>query len=657
MLPEQMYTQTEGKCKDVKDFFTKWRTDDSRSRRSDYFYMDKFKEFSFVIKNSLPLKFWMDKLKEKDGELIVSGVEIDNEQLYRFLQAFGIRKYSYSTEKFRFVRVTDNIVEEIGDDKISGVTNKILRDYLNRNPEYFDKQLLNAINRSNQLKGQSLQNISEVKLDFKADAQECDYLFFRNGALRITANDMGMIPTEKLPFHIYKDKIIDFDFRLEKEPLFRIEYTEKYLTSNETDSFPELYRFQLQKNWGDFSYPQFVYNTGEVYWREKESGAELTEAQRMEPDLNFISKVCALGYACRKHKEMTKAYMLMCVEDENNKNGEHNGGVGKSLFYLPLRFVRSVTERDGQLIDPKKEGDLLYYGVVPGKTDIVQFEDLQRGFPLQMLFNQITGSMTVRERYGNPICIPFHESPVTILNSNHKPDDIDPSKRRRTWFCTFSSYYHPANPMQGIPERKPSQEFGKEMFKQYDNDEWNKTYYFMAQCIQMYMRINQRVLPVMDRVEKGLLINSITQNVFDWFNDFFDEYAESGSKLNVAIWRNELYEEFKQLYSKNVQDRITIATLKEKLVKFCNYKHWKLNPVELYRSDSEKRREEYRKSRNGRDDFFWYIQTRELSQNTIDSFMDKTVEPVQVQPQTGYQPNRNKTDRPVEVKNEEEKPF
>ena len=377
----------------------------------------------------------------------------------------------------------------------------------------------------------------------------------------------------------------------------------------------------------------------------------------MEPDLNFISKVCALGYACRKHKEMTKAYMLMCVEDENNKNGEHNGGVGKSLFYLPLRFVRSVTERDGQLIDPKKEGDLLYYGVVPGKTDIVQFEDLQRGFPLQMLFNQITGSMTVRERYGNPICIPFHESPVTILNSNHKPDDIDPSKRRRTWFCTFSSYYHPANPMQGIPERKPSQEFGKEMFKQYDNDEWNKTYYFMAQCIQMYMRINQRVLPVMDRVEKGLLINSITQNVFDWFNDFFDEYAESGSKLNVAIWRNELYEEFKQLYSKNVQDRITIATLKEKLIKFCNYKHWKLNPVELYRSDSEKRREEYRKSRNGRDDFFWYIQTRELSQNTIDSFMNKTVEPIQVQPQTGYQPNRNKTDRPVEVKNEEEKPF
>lgn len=635
-LPEAMYRMSDKRYKDVKDFFTKWRTDDG-SRRSDYFYLDKFKEFEYIIKNSLALKFWMDKMKEKDGEMVPSGVEIDNEQLYRFFKAYGLRKYSYSTDKFHFVKIQENTVEEIGDDKIAGVANKALRDYLQQNPQYFDKQLLNAINRSNQLRGQSLQNISEVNLDFTFDAKYCDYLFFRNGALKITANDMEMVPLEKLPFNIYRDKIIDFDFHIEKEPLFEIEYSEEYITSLETDSFPQLEKFTLKKNWKDFSYPQFIYNTGRVYWREEESGIELTENQRKEPDLNFVSKICALGYACRKHKEMTKAYMLMCVEDENNKNGEHNGGVGKSLFYLPLKFVRSVTERDGQLLDPKKEGDLLYVGVTPGKTDIVQFEDLQRGFPLQMLFNQVTGSMTIRQRYGNPVTIPFHESPVTILNSNHKPDDIDPSKRRRTWFCSFSSYYHPANPMQGIPERKPDQEFGKEMFKQYDTDEWNKTYHFMAQCIQQYMRINQRVLPVMDRVEKGLLINSITQNVYDWFNDFFDEYAETGSKLDTPIWRNDLYEEFKQIYSRNVQDRITIATLKEKLMKYCAFKRWKLNPVELYRSESEKRREEYRMSRNGKDDYFWYIQTKAISQNMMDDFRNRSVTPMEIiQPKNYY---------------------
>ena len=640
-LPQAMYDQTGGKCKDVKDFFTRWRTDDHAARRSDYFYMDKFKEFEYVVKNSLALKFWMDKMKDKEEGPVKIGVEIDNEQLYRFLQAYGIRKYSYSSDEYQFVRVKDNIVEEVGEKKIGGMVNEILRDYINRNPDYFDKQLLNAINRSNQLKGQSLQNITPINLDFTFDANDTDYLFFRNGALRITPYDMEMIPLDRIPFNIYKDKIIDHDFVIEKEPLFEVDYSESYLTSDQGKDFPELDRFTLRKNWGNFSYPQFIYNTGEVYWREKENGEELTDDQKKEPDLNFISKVLALGYACRKKKEMTKAYMIMCVEDENNKNGENNGGVGKSLFYHPLKFVRSVEKRDGRLIDPKKDGDLLYVGVVPGKTDIVQFEDLERGFPLDMLFNQITGDMTVRKRYGDPVCIPFYDSPVTILNSNHKPNDIDPSKRRRTWFCTFSNYYHPANPMQGLPARKPDQEFGKEMFNQYDRDEWNKTYFFMAECIQLYMRVNEMVQPVMSRVEKGMLINSLTQNVFDWLQDFFDEYAESGSKLNVAIWRNDLYEEFRKIYSKNVQDRITVATMREKIQKYCQFKRWTLNPSELYRSDSERRREEYRKSRDGKDDFFWYIQTRAISESTRASFMDKSVEPLEIVQPSRYNNNYN----------------
>lgn len=635
MLPQEMYEQTKGACKDVKDYFIKWNSDEGTGyKRQDYFYLDKFKRFDHIVKNALPLKFWMDKTKETgdedNKEIKVIGKEIDNEQLFRFLSAYGIHKYAYNDEEFKYVQIHDNIVEEIGEKKISGVVNQILRDFIKRTPVYFDKQLLNAINRSNQVKGQSLQNISDVKLDFTYDARHQEYLFFRNGALRITEHEMEMVPLESLPFNLYADKIIDADFRMEKEPLFYVEYSEEYLTCTNEKTFPAVDRFILRRNWNDFSYAQFIYNTGEVFWREKELGIELTPSQLKEPDLNFVSKICALGYTCRRHKEMDKAYMLMCVEDENNKNGEHNGGVGKSLFYYPIRQVRNVWYRDGQLVDPKKDSDLLYFGVVPGKTDVVHFDDLQKGFPLNMLFNQITGDMTVRKRFGDAITIPFHESPITILNSNHKPADIDKSKRRRAWFCTFSSYYHPADPNQGIPERKPNTEFGKNIVDDYTPEEMNKLYYFFAECIQTYMHVNQMVLPVMDRVEKGMLINSISQNVFDWLNDYFDEAAEMQNKLNVAIWRNDIFEDFKQIYSRTFQDRITVATLREKLQKFCDFKHWTLNPPELYRSESEKARSEYRKSRNSKDDFFWYIQTREISEATIRDFAEKTVEPLEL---------------------------
>lgn len=654
MLPEEMYRQTNGACKDVKDFFIKWNTgDNSAARRQDYFYMDKFKRFDHLVTNALPLKFWMDKVKEvKDGDRTeekVVGVEIDNEQMFRFLTAYGVHRYAYSDDEYKFVRINDNIVEEIGEKKISATVNQILREFITNSPTYFDKRLLNTINRSNQVKGQSLQNISEIKLDFSYDCKDQDFLFFRNGALRITRHEMELVPLESLPFNLYKDKIIDADFRMEKKDLFHIEYSEAYITSTEDKDFPPLDRFTLRKGWGDFSYSQFVYNTGEVYWREKEAGKELTPDQQKEPELNFVSKACALGYVCRKYKEMDKAYMLMCVEDENNKNGEHNGGVGKSLLYFPLRYVRNVWVKDGQMIDPKKDSDLLYHGVVPGKTDIVQFEDLQKGFPLNMLFNQVTGDTTVRRRFSDAFTIPFHESPVTILNSNHKPDDIDRSKRRRAWFCTFSSYYHPADPNLGIPERNPALEFGKKIVVDYTPEEMNMLYYFFAQCIQTYMHVNQMVLPVMDRVEKGMLINGISQNVFDWMNDYFDEYAETGNKTNVPIWRNGIFEEFKQVYSRTVQDRITVGTLKEKLQKFCDYKHWTLNPPELYRTQSERERGEYRKGHDGKDDFFWYIQTRDLDEETIIAFQEKTVEPIDLSPeQTSYAfPQTHREPRPA----------
>ena len=654
MLPEEMYRQTNGACKDVKDFFIKWNTgDNSAARRQDYFYMDKFKRFDHLVTNALPLKFWMDKVKEvKDGDTTeekVVGVEIDNEQMFRFLTAYGVHRYAYSDDEYKFVRINDNIVEEIGEKKISATVNQILREFITNSPTYFDKRLLNTINRSNQVKGQSLQNISEIKLDFSYDCKDQDFLFFRNGALRITKNDMEMIPLESLPFNLYKDKIIDADFKPEKEDLFYIEYTEKYITSNETDTFPQLDRFSLKKDWDGLSYAQFVYNTGEIFWREKELGIELTEEQEKEPILNFVSKVCALGYACRKYKEMSRAYLLMCVEDENNKNGEHNGGVGKSLFYYPIQCVRSLCYRDGQMIDPKKDADLLYQNVEPGKTDVVWFDDLQRGFPLQMMFNTVTGNMTVRKRFKDIVVIPFEDSPITIVNSNHKPADIDRSKRRRAWFLTFSSYYHPEDPNRGIPARKPDMEFGKNIVTDYTPEEMNKLYHFFAQCIQTYMRINERVLPGMDRVEKGMLINGVSQNVFDWMNDYFDEYEETQNRLNVPIWRNGIFEEFKQVYSRTVQDRITVGTLKEKLQKFCDYKHWVLNPSELYRSQSERERGEYRKGREGKDDFFWYIQTRDLDEETITAFQEKTVEPIDLSPeQTSYAfPQTHREPRPA----------
>ena len=66
-------------------------------------------------------------------------------------------------------------------------------------------------------------------------------------------------------------------------------------------------------------------------------------------------------------------------------------------------------------------------------------------------------------------------------------------------------------------------------------------------------------------------------------------------------------------------------------------------------SQSERERGEYRKGREGKDDFFWYIQTRDLDEETITAFQEKTVEPIDLSPeQTSYAfPQTRREPRPA----------
>jgi len=84
----------------------------------------------------------------------------------------------------------------------------------------------------------------------------------------------------------------------------------------------------LDKN---FSYIKYLYNSGKVYWKQEESGVPLTELQKREHDLFFISKVAALGYSMYRYKEPSKAWAVYCMETELSDLGYHKGGTGKSF--------------------------------------------------------------------------------------------------------------------------------------------------------------------------------------------------------------------------------------------------------------------------------------------------------------------------------------
>lgn len=316
-----------------------------------------------------------------------------------------------------------------------------------------------------------------------------DFLFFKNVGVRITGSLMELIPLELINPDPQSDYIIDHDFEFESNNLFEIKYSESYLTTIDDNNLDPLDIFTLKCNWGNLSYAQFLYNTSNIYWKQQQEGKTLTESQEKEIAFDFINKVCALGYACRKYKDRSKAYMLMAVEDTRNINSGTNAGIGKSLFYLPLKYVRHLSYQDGHFTRSDRS-DLIYSEVVSEKTDVVLFDDLSEYFPINLFFNGITGNMSIRKPFEGSKNIPFEESPILISTSNNLPKRLDKSALRRLWFCNFSDYYHISYENGVEQSRKPNIEFGKNIILDYSEEEMNKMYFFIIQCIQSYILIN-----------------------------------------------------------------------------------------------------------------------------------------------------------------------
>ena len=109
-LPEDLgsFRARRGPCKDAKDLFTHYRPEGKKNPRQVW---------RDCMKLAYSLKFWMER--RADGGF--AGYEIDNEQLYRFLEAQGYARIESKNEKkgYTFCRVEGNIVELIDEGAIA----------------------------------------------------------------------------------------------------------------------------------------------------------------------------------------------------------------------------------------------------------------------------------------------------------------------------------------------------------------------------------------------------------------------------------------------------------------------------------------------------------------------------------------------------------
>jgi hypothetical protein len=214
-------------------------------------------------------------------------------------------------------------------------------------------------------------------------------------------------------------------------------------------------------------------------------------------------------------------------------------------------------------------------------TDYMLLDDGAKYLDFNFFFSSVTTFMKVNPKGTKGFDLMFRDTPKLHVSSNFPPLEADDSTLRRLWFLAFSDYYHYNASGEYREQRLPKDDFGKNLFQNFDADEWNSFLNFAALCVKAYMNFG-KVEPPMHELMVNTFKNKLGPNFMQWANFYFQPDNES---LDCYIHRRKMYETYKM----EVSADITPNGFRDKVALYCRMKNWELNPKDAKHIQSDGR--------------------------------------------------------------------
>lgn len=534
-LPEELAEKKDFRlnpCKDLRDYLRYWTK----------------KDFENLVKTALPYQFWdCVPMYKKNGEFIRYNYKINNVQSYNFLYRNGFGRYKQDNKKegYIFIKIEGNIVKEI--DAI------IVKDFINNflKSRHTDVNLRNIFFRSNQLSESSMSNLAYFEIDFSDFSRKDQYLFFKNRTWCINADEIKVYRPEDVRKYVWEDEVIQH-FVEKLDLMFNITY----------DELNKSHDISILDN--SCLFFKFLINTSRIYWRKeledlplelqwnKEQiknyqekfqysieGENLSEKEICEQKQHLVNKIYSFGYLLHRFKDPAKAWAVFAMDYKISDQGESHGGSGKSIAYKALRhFMKNVT-LDGR--NPRLTDNPHIYENVTKHTDYILIDDCNENLKFDFFFASITGELSVNPKNNRQSVIPFEDAAKSAFTTNFTVKNADPSTERRLLHTVFSDYYHYNKNNAYQQERKVNDDFGKNLFQDFTEMEWNYFFNFMSQCLKFYLSSPRKVNPPLEHVMKRTLISDMG----DAFNSWADTYFSSeGDNLDNFVSRKDAFKNF-----------------------------------------------------------------------------------------------------------------
>lgn len=526
ILPEglKLYKDQYGRaCKDLRDFLKHYSA----------------KEFRGLVRTSKAYRFW-DIHQAVDGKgnpvfkfgSPVMEYRFSNERIIFFLEQHGFFRNKIGENQEQFIHIDDYIVKIVDESYIKG----FLLDFL-RN-RYFPEHLINLAHRSPALKEDTFKTMKIKEADFKDFEKTEQYFFFRNCIWLTDKNGVHQVDLKKNTRKVWENKIMDKSPSLIKDPMFRIFKNEAGTLDieifNKEDMFFRFliqisrihWRIELEDNlegWPD--------EKAEEYRKKHQfeiAGPNLTPEQQQEQKLHLINKIYIIGYMLHGYKDSARSWAMFLMDGKVNEDGLSHGGTGKSIMGKAIAHFKRTVKFDGRDEDLFKNKHV--FENVDKQTDFMFFDDANKEFPFSRLFSMVTGGMTVNEKHVKSNQLSEEETPKIGVTTNFTPD-MDQSTLRRLLLGEVCDYYHIEKNGEYNETRAPINEFGKNLFQDYTDEEWNLTINFMVQCVPVYFN-HPKIDPPKGNLLNRSLIGAMNINFYQWAVIYFSE--ETG-RLNKFL--------------------------------------------------------------------------------------------------------------------------
>lgn len=578
-----------------------WRGKEAKDVK-DYCRYYSASDFRGLLQIACPYQFW----SYRPGSKAASPYQFEPMWALHFLREHGFYKFKNKSKAsgYDLIRVEGQIVTKLEPDEVKS----FMKDWAIE--KRFNKEIINLIIRTKAIREEFVRDLPWFEGSFKRHSADCQYWAFPQHIWKITADKCEVIKQGKSDVYFWSDKV----YSLRDFPDHEINILPDLFTVKKTDDD----QFEITDIKYDNQYLQFLINTAKIHHTKEfraagEStsiiqtiateknlntltGENLSEDERNEQVLHFLSRISMIGYLLHTNKAMSKAWAPWITENHERDAKEAHGGTGKSLMMKKIHeILLNSVWKDGRNIKDEK----FLFGSVDRTHEMFVVADADRSISIGPYFNAITDGIENRTLYSLGDYIPFEDAPKIVFISNYFPWDMSPSDHRRLWPIGFSDYYHSVGGLF-TEERNPGVDFGRELYSSWTASEWVEWFNLMRQCIQVWLKYG-RIDPPMAEMNRQIARTNMGSNFESWAPTFLDQWLNElpakaditketvGEHIYLPV-KVALHEYSEYLRKLRQSEKPTQAGFIKKVEAYAKYNGWICNPMSIRNSQNRMQR-------------------------------------------------------------------